>query len=191
VREKPSQLFSVGCLTALVTLIALAVIVPGNRSSTSVVNNQEPTTTLIQLRPRFSATSIYAAHVSRGRQKWLSHGITNYRLVLKFFENFTRGRKSQREVIVKEGKVASSSCEHDECPAYVLMDVLTIEDLFGVARGSSIERLGINFDDCIKRIVFDDKYGFPTALAFECRNTYDMDHSVEVVSFEVLKDRPN
>jgi hypothetical protein len=42
----------------------------------------------------------------------------------------------------------------------------------------------------MKSMIFDDTYGFPKALAFDCRNTYDMDHSLDVVSFEILKDEP-
>jgi hypothetical protein len=162
----------------------------GSRPSESGSATQPPTSTLFKFTS--SATSIYTTEVNREKQKWLSHKIASYRIVIKFYENFLNQLKSQREVIVRRGKVISSSCVNDVCPAIVLANVFTIDDLFGVTQGSSVESLvqtgSAAFDSCVKSMIFDDTYGFPKFLAFECRGSYDMDHSVEVIYFEVLKE---
>jgi hypothetical protein len=177
----------------MVGLAAWLLTACGSRSSRSGSATQPPTSTLFKFTS--SATSIYTAEVNGAKQKWLSHKITSYRIVIKFYENFLNQLKSQREVIVRRGKVISSSCLNDVCPAFVLTKVFTIDDLFGVAQGSSVEFLvqigSAAFDSCIKSKIFDDTYGFPKSLAFECPHTYDMDHSLQVILFEVLKDEPD
>lgn len=133
---------------------------------------------------------IYLNQVNQAKQKWLRQGITDYRIALKFYENFMNDYKSQREVIVRGGRVISFLCPRDRCPILMLKDVFTVDDLFDVAQGSSVHAYEATGKPelCIRRVRYDATYGFPTLLAFHCPYWYDDEHSVEVLSFEVLKD---
>jgi hypothetical protein len=63
--------------------------------------------------------------------------------------------------------------------------VFTVDDLFGVAQGASVNEFSPHRpEECLKRITFDATYGFPNAIAFDCPDVYDDQHSVEVVAFE-------
>lgn len=124
--------------------------------------------------------SAYTQRVNQARQQWQAHGITNYRIVLSYYESFTAGRKSQREVVVKQDKVARSSCNNNLCPAYALANVYTVDDLFGKVYAIP--------EKCAKHLTFDAAYGFPNSASVDCPDMIDDEHSVKVVSFEVLKE---
>lgn len=139
-----------------------------------------------------SATPTLAGPINQAKQQWASQGITRYRIVLKFFENFLNQLETQREVIVVDGQVTSAACLLEKCPAFVLKEVFTIEDLFAVAQGALLRQLDPNlspkaFEHCLSRLTFDTTYGFPNEISIDCPNWYDEDHSITVVSFEALK----
>jgi hypothetical protein len=120
---------------------------------------------------------------------WKALGITNYHITIKFFENFANGIETQRDVTVGNGHVINSSCISDKCPAFVLVDVYTVDDLFSVARGSTLASMGMfdEYKDCVEGIVFDETYGFPRSMRIDCPGAVDEEHSFQVISFEVLK----
>jgi hypothetical protein len=121
-------------------------------------------------------------------QTWESQEIADCHIVMSFYEAFAVGLKTQREVTVRNGQITESSCLADECPAFVLVDVYTVEDLFAVAQGSSLPRVAPDeLDECIKSIEFDAVYGFPVSMSFDCPSMLDEEHSVRVESFEVVK----
>ncbi len=126
--------------------------------------------------------------VDQAKQKWESQGIAHYRIVMQFYEAFARGLETQRTVTVVNGQVSDSSCLTDRCPAFALVDVYTVEDLFAVARGSSVSVANAReLDECLEQIEFDPVYGFPNLISLDCPAIADDEHSIRVVSFEVVK----
>jgi hypothetical protein len=130
-----------------------------------------------------------AEQIDREQNKWEALGIANYHIKIHFFENFANGIETQRDVTVKNGRVVNSSCLSDKCPAFVLADIYTIDDLFSVARGSTLASIGMfdDYNDCIQGIEFDETYGFPKSMRIDCPRAIDEEHSFQVISFEVLK----
>jgi len=43
-------------------------------------------------------------------------------------------------------------------------------------------------EKCVTILAFDTTYGFPETIRLDCPYAYDEDHSVEVVSFEILSE---
>ncbi|HUV16476.1 MAG TPA: DUF6174 domain-containing protein [Pelolinea sp.] len=127
--------------------------------------------------------------IDKAQNKWKVLGITNYHIMIQFHENFAQGIETQRDVTVKNGHVINSSCISDKCPAFVLADVYTIDDLFSVARGSTLASMGMfdEYSDCVQGIEFDETYGFPRLMSIDCLRAVDEEHSYRVISFEVLK----
>ncbi len=80
------------------------------------------------------------------QKKWDGFGIKNYHIVIKFYENFANGLVSERDVIVRNGDVISSSCSSKYCPSFVLTNVYTIDDLFSIAQGSTIADMGEEYN---------------------------------------------
>ena len=89
--------------------------------------------------------------------------------------------------------MVNSFCISDECPAFVLNEVYTVEDLFAVAKGSTLAKLGFpdsptfTYNQCVKELSFDREYGFSSSMSIDCPHGYDEDHSFRVILFEVLK----
>jgi hypothetical protein len=130
-----------------------------------------------------------SGQIDKAQSRWKALGIASYHLRIKFYENFANGIETQREVTVKNGHVVNSSCISDKCPAFVLADVYTIDDLFSVARGSTLASMNMfdDYNDCIQSIEFDETYGFPRSMRVDCPRAIDEEHSFQVISFEVLK----
>jgi hypothetical protein len=137
----------------------------------------------------------YVEQTNDGKQKWDQLGITNYHIVMKFYENFANGLETQRDVVVKGGKVITSSCGPQFCPAFVFTSVETVDDLFWVAQGGTLPEAtykktpdpGSSLDECLRSISFDLIYGFPNYVSIDCPEWADEDNWVKVVSFEVIK----
>jgi hypothetical protein len=127
--------------------------------------------------------------IDKEQNKWKVLGITNYHIVIKFYENFANGIEAQRDVTVKNGRVVNSSCIFDKCPVFVLADVYTVDDLFSIARGSTLQSMSLfdDHNDCMKGIEFDETYGFPRSIRVDYPSAADDEHSIQVISFEVLE----
>ncbi len=149
--------------------------------------NQETTTTTTPLPATTPAKLI--GQVDMAQKKWKALEITNYHIVIKFHENFANGIETQRDVTVKNGHMIDSFCIADKCPAFVLTDVYTIDDLFSVARGSTLASMKMfdDYNDCVKVLEFDDIYGYPRSMRIDCPLAVDEEHSFKVISFEELK----
>jgi hypothetical protein len=130
-----------------------------------------------------------STQIDKEQNKWKMLGITNYHITIKFYENFANNIETQRDVTVKNGHVVTSSCLSDKCPAFVLADVYTVDDLFSVARGSTLDSMDMfdDYNDCIHGIEFDEIYGFPSSVSIDCPRAIDEEHSYHVISFEILK----
>jgi len=125
--------------------------------------------------------------VHLARRRWDSLEIKNYHIVIKFYENFANGIETQRDVIVKNGQVVSSSCASNQCPTFVLAKVYTVDDLFSIAQGSTIADIGEEYNYCVQGLEFDWLYGFPKSMNVDCPRDADEEHSFQVISFEPLK----
>jgi hypothetical protein len=138
-------------------------------------------------------TPKFAKEIQAAQNQWKSFGINDYHLKVAFHENFANGLETERDVIVTDGNIVNSSCLSDKCPAFVLNDVFTVDDLFAVANGSTLAKLPFppsptfTYNDCVQELSFDNEYGFPKSMSINCPNAYDEDHSFQVVLFEVLK----
>lgn len=121
--------------------------------------------------------------------------IPNYHIVIKFYEAFVAGLETQRDVTVRNHKVVNSFCVSNKCPAFVFTDVYTVDDLFAVARGSTLPDSGGSSEsysrnslgECLQTISFNPSYSFPKYISIDCPEWDDEDNSVEVISFEVLQ----
>jgi hypothetical protein len=134
-------------------------------------------------------TSKFAEQIYESQAQWEGLDITSYKIVISLYENFANNIRTQREVTVNNGQIVSSSCVSDKCPAFVLANVYTVDDLFAVAKGSTLSP-GLYSDGynlCVKDLNFDETYGFPKSMTIDCPNAYDEDHSFQVISFEILK----
>lgn len=108
---------------------------------------------------------------------------------MEFYENFARGYLTEREVIVRNSQVFSSTCldngkckecGENKCPAFVYSKVNTISDLFASAEWE------IKRPECIRSMLFDEAFGFPKHIEVHCPMTRDDEHSVRVTSFKLL-----
>jgi hypothetical protein len=131
----------------------------------------------------------FTRQIDKAQEKWDAQGITDYHIVIKFHENFANNIETQREVTVRSGTVTESSCISGRCPEFVLADVYTVDDLFLVARGSTLASMDMldEYKDCVQSLEFDETYGFPGSMRIDCPLALDEEHSFQVVSFEVLK----
>ena len=127
--------------------------------------------------------------VDKAQKKWDALGITNYHIVIRFYENFANGIETQRDVTVRDGRVERSACIQEVCPAFVLAEVYTVDDLFSVARGSTLASLSMldDYTDCVQRLEFEETYGFPREMSIDCSGAIDEEHTFQVISFEELK----
>ncbi len=130
-----------------------------------------------------------SGQIDKAQRRWKGLGIENYHIRIKFYENFANGIVTQRDVTVKNGHMIDSFCIADKCPAFVLTDVYTIDDLFSVARGSTLASMKRfdDYNDCVQKLEFDEIYGFPRSMRIDCPLAFDEEHSFQVISFEVLK----
>ncbi len=119
--------------------------------------------------------------------KWYKLGPKNYHIVIKFYESWAVGLETQRDITVKDGDVVNSSCLSNQCPAFDFVDTYTVNDLFLIAEGSIIRRIGEEYNSCVKSLEFDKTYGFPKVMKVDCPRTADEEYSFEVISFEALK----
>jgi hypothetical protein len=133
------------------------------------------------------ASPPFIEQVNIGQKKWDGLGIKNYHIVIQFYEAFATGLLTKRDVIVKNGSVVNSSCIDNECPAFVLQNVYTVDDLFRVAKGSTIAGYGKSYNECVQKITMNHIYGFPQSMDVDCPHGADEEHSFEVILFEVLK----
>lgn len=135
--------------------------------------------------PTLDPASPFAEDISKAIGKWESLDINDYHIERVFYEAFVAGLTTRREVTVSSGQVVESSCQLNECPAFVLANVETVDDLFWVAKGGSI--LDGTLSECLQGIIFDSRYGFPNFVSIDCPLVYDDDNTVTVVKFEVIK----
>lgn len=126
-----------------------------------------------------------SSQVDREQKKWKGLGIEDYRITILLYENFANNIQTQREVTVQNGQVVDSSCVADKCPLFALANVYTVDDLFAVARGSTLDTLGMShdYDVCVKDLVFEGTYGFPRSMSVDCPDAVDEEHSFQVISF--------
>jgi hypothetical protein len=132
------------------------------------------------------------------RDKWQRAQISNYDIVIRFYENFANGLTTERKVSVRNGKVETSTCSpsgyrnlrdpkaknaFDYCPAFVYREVFTIEDLFRVAGGSTAFGDDGDIDKCIKVQEFDERFGYPTHVEVDCPQAADEENSFLVTAF--------
>lgn len=129
-----------------------------------------------------AADNADAERVRQAQRLWESQGIRDYRIALLYYENFANGLTTEREVVVRDRQVEQSTCasgkEWMDCPAFVLADVYTVDDLFAVASRFT--------GDCLKALVLDDTLGYPRYIAYDCEDWADEDFWVSVKSLEVL-----
>ncbi len=125
------------------------------------------------------------SQIDREQNKWKRMGIENYHITIKFYENFANNLTTHRNVAVENNQITSSSCIADKCPTFVFVDAYTIADLFAIARGSTLSSIGMldDYNDCVKSIEFDETYGFPRSMRFDCPGAIDEEHSFRVLSF--------
>lgn len=128
-----------------------------------------------------------AEQVQMAHSKWYRLGPKNYHIVIKFFENWGVGLETQRDITVKDGTVVNSSCTSNQCPAFDLSNIYTVNDLFLVAQGSTIRNIGEKYNECVQSLEFDEIYGFPALMSVDCPNVFDEEYSFQVISFEALK----
>jgi hypothetical protein len=123
--------------------------------------------------------------VDREQEKWKRLGIGDYQITIMFYENFANGIETQREVTVEDGQVVDASCVSDKCPAFALADIYTVDDLFAVARGSTLASLGMldDYKDCVQDLEFDETFGFPKSMRIDCPDAADEEHTFQVISF--------
>lgn len=131
--------------------------------------------------------SKYLEQINKAEELWGAQNITSYRVTLSFHENFGGIHNTERTVEVSDGKIVASSCPSDNCPIFVLKNIQTVDDLFGMAKGGTIPDKNAKLDECIKNLAFDATYGLPTSVSIDCPYHSDEEHSVQVISFEVLK----
>ena len=173
-------------------LVVLLFMVSCNRASVIDPENRIQTTT-----PSFvvvpTETPKFSTEIQISQNKWESTGIKSYHIQISFFENFLSLLTTERDVIVNNGEIVNSFCISDKCPAFVLVDVYTIDDLFGVAKGATLAKLGfpdgptLTYNNCVREISFEKDYGFPKSMSVDCPDAYDENHSFQVILFEVLE----
>jgi hypothetical protein len=131
----------------------------------------------------------FTRRIDEAEKKWDAPGITDYHIVIEFHENFANNIETQREVTIRNGTVTESFCISNKCPEFIFADVYTVDDLFSVARGSTLASLNMldEYKDCVQSLEFDETYGFPESMRIDCPLALDEEHSFQVVSFEVLK----
>jgi len=129
----------------------------------------------------------FPASVDREQEKWSSLGIKDYEITILFYENFANNIQTRREVTVQNGQVVDSSCIADKCPLFAFADTHTVDDLFAVARGSTLAWLGVpdDYDSCVQDLEFDGTYGFPKSMHIDCPGMVDEEHSFQVISFSL------
>jgi len=123
------------------------------------------------------------SQVDREQEKWKSLGIKDYGITILFYENFANNIQTQREVTVKNGQVVNSSCVADKCPLFALANIHTVDDLFTVARGSTLAGMPDDYDACVQDLEFEGTYGFPKSMRIDCPGAMDEEHSFQVISF--------
>jgi len=175
-------------------IVILLLIVGMTGCSSPNITKVYPTTTISLTPLPATMTAKFIKQVDTEENKWKMLGIESYHIVLKFYEAFAAGLETQRDVTVKNDQMVSSFCVSNNCPAFVYTNVNTVDDLFAVARGSTLPNFGSNTPDdqlslgeCLKAISFDTTYGFPTYVSIDCPEVFDEENSVEVISFEVIK----
>jgi hypothetical protein len=124
-----------------------------------------------------------SSQVDREQDKWRRLGIEDYQITILFYENFANNIQTQREVTVENGQVLDSSCVSDKCPLFALADIYTVDDLFAVARGSTLAGMLDDDEDCVQDLEFDETYGFPKSMRIDCPGAADEEHSFQVISF--------
>ncbi|MFZ5820869.1 MAG: DUF6174 domain-containing protein [Chloroflexota bacterium] len=123
------------------------------------------------------------SQVDQEQEKWKRLGIKDYGITILFYENFANGIQTQREVTVKNGQVVDSSCVADKCPQFALANIHTVDDLFAVARGSTLAGMPDDYDACVQDLEFEGTYGFPKSMRIDCPGAVDEEHSFQVISF--------
>jgi hypothetical protein len=131
--------------------------------------------------------SMFGEQISKAEQLWKSKGITSYRVTLSFYENFGGIHNTERTIDVRNGKITASSCPSDNCPVFVLKNIQTVDNLFWMAKGGTLPDNNSNLDECLKNLVFDPTYGFPTSISIDCPEYSDEENSIKVTGFEILK----
>ena len=134
-----------------------------------------------------AATSIHVEQINQAEQLWKSQNITSYRIKLSLYENFGGLHDSVRAIEVHNGRVTTPPCQSEGCPAFVLKDIQTVNNLFWVAKGGTLPEKNSILDECLKELTFDSTYGFPTSISIDCPQDSDEENSIKVISFEVLK----
>lgn len=123
------------------------------------------------------------SQIDQEQEKWRGLGIKDYRITILFYENFANGMQTQREVRVKNGQVVDSVCVADKCPQFALANIHTVDDLFAVARGSTLAGMSDDYNACVHDLEFEGTYGFPKSMRVDCPGAVDEEHSFQVLSF--------
>ena len=150
-------------------------------------NDVQDVTAQVTAIPTPVPTSIYVEQIDHAEQLWKSQNITSYRIKLSLYENFGGLHDSVRAIEVRNGKVTTPPCQSEDCPAFVLKDIQTVDNLFSVARGGTLPEEDSSLDECLHDLAFDSVYGFPTSISIDCPQSSDEENSIKVISFEVLK----
>src|SRR5215510_6753418 len=176
------QSFAIGIIILLLMVSCNSPYIVSHENKTQTVT---PSPEVIQ-----TATPKFVNEIQVAEDQWETLGIKDYHLKISFHENFANGLKTERDVTVNDGKIINSSCMSDKCPAFDLNDIYTIDDLFAVAKGLTLAKLGFpdslafTYNNCVQELSFDREYRFPKSMSIDCPNAYDEDHSFRVILFE-------
>jgi hypothetical protein len=137
----------------------------------------------------------FSEEILDSQKEWEASKISDYHVIISFSDSLDENNKrTEREVMVENGNVIKSSCLMNQCPTTAFFEAIyTIEDLFEVAKGSTLDKLSFpgyftpEYNDCVQELSFDVINKFPKSMNIDCPGLDGDEHSFQVILFEAFK----